>query len=128
MFIIDFVDLILMLNSKTHCQHQKAYLLLCFPWEVLWFPVFWSSVNLFWACFCVWYNIVIHFHSLYVALLLSQHHYPSSNIYSWLYHCKLIDYMCMGLFLCSLFCSIDPVSVFIMILNDFWGLPLKPSP
>ena len=116
MFIIDFVDLILMLNSKNHCQdfcqHQKAYLLLCFPLEVLWFPVFCSSVNLFWVDFCVWYNIVIHFHSLYVAVLFFQHHYPSSNIYSWLYHCKLFDYMYIGLFLCSLFCSIDPCVCF----------------
>lgn len=126
MFIIDFVDLILMLNSKNHCQdfcqHQKAYLLLCFPLEVLWFPVFCSSVNLFWVDFCVWYNIVIHFHSLYVALLFSQHHYPSSNIYSWVYHCKLLDYMYIGLFLCSLFCSIDPCFCFYANTILFWFL------
>ena len=44
--------------------------------------------------------------------LSSFPNHPFPTVYSWLLCHKLIDHMCMSLFLCSIFCSIDLLSVF----------------
>ena len=57
-------------------------------------------------------RLCLGFIDLYVVVQLSQHHCWRACLFSIVYSCplcqELIDHSCVGLFLGSLFCPIDP--------------------
>ena len=57
--------------------------------------------------------------------------YPFPIVYSWLFSHKLIDHICVGLFLGSLFCSIDLCVCFntsTMLFSLLWPQSRGPQP
>ena len=80
-----------------------------------------KTFNPFSVHFCVWCKIEVQFHSFACGHLL----FPTaflSPLYSWLYCQKLVDHICMGLFL-GLFGSTD-LRVFFyanIILFDYYS-------
>ena len=101
--------------AKTNDEELST----CFLLGILWFQVF----NPFWVNFCVWYKIVVQFHyfacgcPVFPTLFIEECPFPI--IYYWLLCHKLIDHICMGLFLGSLFCPIDLCVCFMPISYCF---------
>ena len=68
------------------------------------------AFNTVWVHFCVYCKIWFQFQSLYLDIQFSQYHLlkrlPLPIMYSWCLCWKLVDHVCFGLFLDSLFWSI----------------------
>ena len=90
------------------------------------FRSYFQVFNAFWVDFCLWCYIVVQFHSfakscsVFSTQFVGDCSFPT--IYSWFFCYKLNDYMCVGLFLSSLFCSIDLRVCFYANVILFWLL------
>ena len=84
----------------------------------------------FWVNSCVQCKLVVQFHSFACGhpVLPTSFIYwrdcPFSIVYSWLLHHKLVDCICIGLFLGCLFCFIDLCVCFYANTILFWLLQL----
>ena len=74
--------------------------------------------------FCVWCKIFFGLLLCTFPSTIYWRDYPFPIVYSWYLCCKLIDHICMGLFLGSLFCSIDLCVCFCASTILFWLLLL----
>ena len=109
--------------AKVDVKELALYLLF---WEFYSFRSYIQISNLFWVNLCMWYRIGVQFHAL-----TSGFHFPSTIywkdcplpiVYSWKFCCKLIDHICMGLFMGPLFCSTDLCVYFYISTILFWLL------
>ena len=106
-------------NPKIHCQnsHQGAFSLCLLL--VLWFQVLCSSLIHFKLILVYSIKQGFSFILFHVSVQFSQQHLfkelPFSVVQSWLLHCKLINCICLSLFLGFMSCSIDPGVCFMPI-------------
>ena len=99
----------------------------CFAYilRLLWCYVF-KSLSHFGFTFVHGESMCYNLIDLHVAVQLFQHHCWRDCLFSIVYCCllcqRLTAYRCMGLFLSSLFCAIDPYVCFYAIIMMFWLL------
>ena len=106
LFIFAFV-FIFGVNSKRSLPRPMSRSLPSkFLLEVYGFGPYIQVFNAFWVNFCVWYRIVVKFHSFSVFPTPFIRDCSLPIVFSWLLCCKLNDHICVGLFLSSLFCSV----------------------
>ena len=90
-----------------------------------------QAYNPFWVNFCVWINSdPVSFFCMWVSNfpnIIYWRDYSFPIVYSWLLRHRLIDRICVDLFLGSLFCSIDLCVFFKANITLFITIALKHS-
>lgn len=102
--------MLLVSNPENHCQNQHQGACPLFSSRSYMVSSLKFVFNPFWVGFCIWskwsgfisLHVAVEFFQLYLLKGLSFPHHIS-----WLLCCKLIEHKCMGLFVVSLFCSVD---------------------